>query len=344
MNQRSLLAVDVGNSKTRVALLGADGLPWITVVGPGSGWDIDISSSIERIDRLYRNALDKAELPTGIAKRALRPDLGVFALAGADLPEQEKQTQIAIEKQQWTTSTLVINDTFAILRAGSQRNWGIAVACGAGINCAGKFPNGTLLRFPALGVISGDWGGGYDVGLAALGAASRSEDSRGAPTALARVIARHFNESSAIAVAAAIHMNRIDRSRLLELSPVVFGLATEGDDVACAIVDRLADEVVSFVRAALTRLDAESVGPEVVLGGALLQANMPRLMRRIAEGILSLSPNSPIIVLEDDPIVGVALIALDYVNSPPSAGALYRSRYSELAALDNKKQNHVAEH
>src|ERR1035438_7847376 len=162
---------------------GAARLPWITVVGPGSGWDIDISSSIERIDRLYRNALDKAELPTGIAKRALRPDLGVFALAGADLPEQEKQTQIAIEKQQWTTSTLVINDTFAILRAGSQRNWGIAVACGAGINCAGKFPNGTLLRFPALGVISGDWGGGYDVGLAALGAASRSEDSRGAPTA-----------------------------------------------------------------------------------------------------------------------------------------------------------------
>jgi N-acetylglucosamine kinase-like BadF-type ATPase len=335
MNQRSLLAVDVGNSKTRVALLSADGLPWITVVGPGSGWDIDISSSIDRIGRLYRNALDKAEPPARLAKHTLRPELGVFALAGADLPEQEEQAQIAIEKQQWTTSTLVINDTFAILRAGSQRNWGIAIACGAGINCVGRYPDGTLLRFPALGIISGDWGGGYDVGLAALGAAARSEDGRGAPTALAKVIARHFNESSAIAVAAAIHMNRIDRSLLLELPPAVFGLATEGDDVACAIVDRLADEVVSFARAALIRLDAESAGPDIVLGGGLLQANMPRLMRRITEGILSLSPNSPIIVLQDDPIVGVALIALDQVNSPPAAGALYRSRYSELAMLDN---------
>src|ERR1017187_3424596 len=160
MNQRSLLAVDVGNSKTRVALLGADGLPWITVVGPGSGWDIDISSSIERIDRLYRNALDKAELPTGIAKRALRPDLGVFALAGADLPEQEKQTQIAIEKQQWTTSTLVINDTFAFLRAGSPRYWGIVVACGGGINCRGKIPNGPLPCFPCPGGLPGGWGRG----------------------------------------------------------------------------------------------------------------------------------------------------------------------------------------
>jgi N-acetylglucosamine kinase-like BadF-type ATPase len=316
-------------------LLSADGLPWITVVGPGSGWDIDISSSIDRIGRLYRNALDKAELPARLAKHTLRPELGVFALAGADLPEQEEQAQIAIEKQQWTTSTLVINDTFAILRAGSQRNWGIAIACGAGINCVGRYPDGTLLRFPALGIISGDWGGGYDVGLAALGAAARSEDGRGAPTALAKVIARHFNESSAIAVAAAIHMNRIDRSLLLELPPAVFGLATEGDDVACAIVDRLADEVVSFARAALIRLDAESAGPDIVLGGGLLQANMPRLMRRITEGILSLSPNSPIIVLQDDPIVGVALIALDQVNSPPAAGALYRSRYSELAMLDN---------
>ena len=30
------------------------------------------------------------------------------------------------------------NDTFAILRAGTERGWGVAVVCGAGINCVGR--------------------------------------------------------------------------------------------------------------------------------------------------------------------------------------------------------------
>ena len=73
-----------------------------------------------------------------------------------------------------------------ILRAGTERGWGVALVCGAGMNCVGVGPDGTHVRFPALGAITGDWGGGFDVGLAGLSAAARSEDGRGPKTALER--------------------------------------------------------------------------------------------------------------------------------------------------------------
>jgi len=78
---------------------------------------------------------------------------------------------------------IVENDTFAVLRAGTDRGWGIAVVCGSGINCVGVAPDGRHARFPSLGAITGDWGGGYDVGLAGVVAAARSEDGRISPFA-----------------------------------------------------------------------------------------------------------------------------------------------------------------
>src|SRR6476619_3913157 len=88
------------------------------------------------------------------------------------------------------------NDTFAVLRAGTERGWGVAVVCGAGINCVGVAPDGRQARFPALGSITGDWGGGYDVGLAAVSAAARSEDGRGARTTLEQAVPAYVGLST----------------------------------------------------------------------------------------------------------------------------------------------------
>ena len=61
-------------------------------------------------------------------------------------------------------------------------------------------PDGRHARFPAVGDLTGDWGGGYDVGLAAQSAASRSEDGRGPATSLERSVPAHFGLSSPAAL------------------------------------------------------------------------------------------------------------------------------------------------
>src|SRR5207237_367317 len=91
-------------------------------------------------------------------------ELGMYCLAGADFPADERRIARGLAKRGWTTTDVIRNDTFAVLRAGSDRSWGVAVVCGYGINCSGVAPDGRTFRFPALGEISGDWGGGRDIG------------------------------------------------------------------------------------------------------------------------------------------------------------------------------------
>ena len=100
--------------------------------------------------------------------------------------------EVVVEQRGWARRVHVGNDTFAVLRAGTERGWGVAVTCGAGINCVGVAPDGRHARFPALGAITGDWGGGYDLGLAAVSAAARSEDGRGPRTSLEHAVPAHF--------------------------------------------------------------------------------------------------------------------------------------------------------
>src|SRR5262249_31645104 len=148
--------------------------------------------------------------------------------------------------------------------------------CGSGINCVGVSPDGRHARFPSLGAITGDWGGGYDVGLAGVVAAARSEDGRGPKTSLEESVPRHFGLSTPHELAEAIHRERVQQSRIIELAPVVLAEA-EHDAGAAQIVDRLASEIVALARVAVSRLELEEP-TEVLLGGGLVQTGDGRLV------------------------------------------------------------------
>ena len=77
------------------------------------------------------------DLPPGPVARHL-----AAYVAGADLPSEEEVLAAAFEAEGWAETVEVGNDVFALLRAGSSRGWGVAVVCGAGINCVGVGPDG----------------------------------------------------------------------------------------------------------------------------------------------------------------------------------------------------------
>lgn len=99
------------------------------------------------------------------------------------------------------------------------------MVCGAGINCVGMRPDGRTARFPALGRISGDWGGGWGLAEEAMWHAARAEDGRGVGTDLARVLPRHFGLPSMYALIEALHLEDIAPVRRHELTPVLFATA-----------------------------------------------------------------------------------------------------------------------
>ena len=253
--------------------------------------------------------------------------LAVLLLAALDFPDEEASYREAAARRGWASETVVGNDTFAVLRAGSERGFGLAVVCGAGINCLGVAPDGRTMRFPALGRISGDWGGGDDVGEEALYAAARAEDGRGPKTILEQRVPQHFGLATPVELARALIGRKVDRERLAELAPLVFA-AADADAVAGAIVDRLGDEVVAMLRAMVTSLDLAGEELDLVLGGGLLQAGNARLIGRIGNGVREIGPQLAIRVVGHPPVVGAALMALDRISAGPDAQARLRAAFT----------------
>jgi N-acetylglucosamine kinase-like BadF-type ATPase len=319
---RLVLAVDGGNSKTDLALLREDGAVLALVRGGNSSpHHLGLDGTIALLEQLHADARARAGLD-GDARAAV----GHLLLAGLDLPVEEERLHAAVDGR-WADRLSVGNDTFAVLRAGTERGWGVAVVCGAGINCVGVGPDGRHVRFPALGAISGDWGGGYDVGLAALSAAVRSEDGRGPRTALERAVPEHFGLATPGELVEAIHLGRVAQRRIVELPPLVFDAAA-ADPVAAAILDRLAAEVLALVHASIERLELGGAAIEVLLGGGMFRTGDGRLLGAIEAG---LGPEVELRVAASEPIVGAALLGLDELGAGPEALARARSELGEVA-------------
>jgi N-acetylglucosamine kinase-like BadF-type ATPase len=324
VSARVALAADGGNSKTDLALVREDGHVLALVrAGVSSPHHLGLEASVELLQDLYDRAREQAALDGEV------PAVGHLLLAGLDFPAEEERLLEAVAPRGWARALTVANDTFAILRAGTERSWGVAVVCGAGINCVGVAPDGRHARFPALGAITGDWGGGYDVGLAAVSAAARSEDGRGPRTELERAVPAHFGLAAPTELAEAIHRGDVEQRRVIELAPLVFAAAGRGDAVAAALVDRLADEIATFARVALERLQLLDAPAEVVLGGGMLEEADGRLLAAIRSRLAAVGPRLVVRPTAAPAIAGAALLGLDELGAGSDA---QRRARSELAA------------
>jgi len=326
MSGRRVLAVDGGNSKTDVAILDETGRVLGTHRGPGASFTPDDHD--RSVADLERSVL-AAAADAGIGGRPIA-EAGVFCLAGADLPADDRRILRALRDLGLVADPVLRNDTFAVMRAGAPRGWGVAVVCGAGFNCTGVGPDGREVRFPALGAISGDWAGGATIGIEAVGACVRAGDGRGPRTDLERAVPAHFGLKTPRQVMVGLHTGKLDDSRVYELAPVVLKAANDGDPVAVGIVERQAEEVSMLVCTSLRRLRLLRSEADVVLGGGVARARSPVFMRRLTERVSACAPAARITVVDDLPIVGAALLALDQLAA--ADGAAPRLRETLVAA------------
>ncbi|MFI9839685.1 N-acetylglucosamine kinase [Nonomuraea sp. NPDC051941] len=322
---RLVLAVDGGNSKTDVAVISEHG----EVLATGRSGP-------------FAPQRDGAAAAVGVVRDALAA-LGAEAwsdagpeggfdhvsacLAGADLPVEEEALAREFAARGFGRDVVVRNDTFALLRAGASAAWGVAVVCGAGINAVGVSPAGAVARFPALGRISGDWGGGQGLAEEALWHAVRAEDGRGVPTALTGLITSYFGTATVEELVLEVHFGRLSEERLHELSPGVLAAAGDGDAVARSLVERQAEEVTVMAEVCLRRLGLLETPTEVVLGGGLLTARDPLLTSLLDSSFAVRTPRAKPVLADVPPIVGAGLLGLEHLGAAESAKARLRARY-----------------
>jgi N-acetylglucosamine kinase-like BadF-type ATPase len=332
----AVLAVDGGNSKAELALIAPNGRLLAAARGPSiSHQAVGLEQGMANLRALAAKAASsarreatsaRAPAPARSAAEAPLAELGVYCLAGADYPSDIRLLTGAITELGLSRDVVVRNDTFAALRAGTHRPWGVVLICGQGINGAAIAPDGQTARFDALGMISGDWGGARAVGEAGLAAAVRARDGRGPATTLERLVPAHFKVRSAPDLTRALYIERIPEDRLVELCPVVFHAAGDGDVVARGILIRLADELVAMAGALIRRLRMTELDPEVVLGGGVFQATDPAFYARIEAGVKAVAPAASVVRLTAPPVLGAALLGLDRLAHSGAADPVAEAR------------------
>lgn len=314
-----VVAVDGGGTKTDVVAVDLDGRVRGRAHGIGSSPQIiGTAASVRRVDELIRQALAQAGAPLRRAH---------LYLSGLDLPEEIDAYREASASFGWARGcegeqAVLENDLFALLRAGTDSPDAVAVICGTGSNAVGRRRDGRTSRFLALGRISGDWGGGWDLGLSALWLAARAVDGRGEPTALSSLIPARFGKESVLDLTLALHRGELASEELSRLGPDVLAASDAGDPGARSLVDRQAREVALLAVTSLRRLDLLDRPVPVVLGGGILAAGNRRLLDGIRDELTRSAPRATIQIVRDPPVVGAVLLALEDAGATPDRAAV----------------------
>jgi N-acetylglucosamine kinase-like BadF-type ATPase len=308
-----VLAVDGGNSKADLALVARDGRLLSAARGATiSHQQVGVEAGTARLGQLAAAAARRAGLAAGDGPLA---EIGLYAVAGADFASDTRMLARAFMRTGLTRRAEVLNDTLAALRAGTDHPYGVVLICGAGVNAAGVGPSGRTARLAALGPISGDRGGGRDLGMGALGAAVRARDGRGPRTAFEQLVPAHFGLTRPEAVTRAIYDGRIREDRVLELAPVVFRAARAGDGVARALLDDLADELGTMAVAMIRRVNLARHAFDVVLAGGVFQNHDEAFLARLDAAVRAVASQARLAPLHAPPLVGAALLGLDRIGS-----------------------------
>jgi N-acetylglucosamine kinase-like BadF-type ATPase len=312
----AVIGIDAGNSKTEVVVARLDGAVASYVRGPGTNvHGVGPDGCMAALGRLVeRTSLDPPA------------ELGVFFLCGVDIPSDIAEVTDAVDRTGWVRRSIVDNDSFALLRAGTDAPDAVAVVCGAGINCVGRAADGRVARYPSLGWETGDWGGAEMLGRDVLFHAARSEDGRGPASVLPELVRAHFGLSIE-ELGEAIHYRRIREGRLGELAPAVVAAAADGDEVARMLVERLAEEVVLMATRALADLELEQA--DVVLGGGMLRGGEGLLFEEVVARLARRAPRAQPVAAEQPPVVGAALVALEAAGAPTAAGRALRGAFRD---------------
>ncbi|GAA1049305.1 BadF/BadG/BcrA/BcrD ATPase family protein [Arthrobacter russicus] len=309
---RAVLAVDGGGSKTDVVLLSLDGELLARERGPGSNPQITgLAESVSVIEILVGKALARTSVELAGSS---------VYLAGMDLPAEITAFREAVSEAPWFREDSVVEvDLLALLRAGTSEPDAVAVVCGTGINAVGVRADGATSRFPSLGRISGDWGGGGDLGAEVLWHAVRAEDGRGPQTELRDLVLAEFSVVSVAEVFEALHFGRIPGRAVVELAPLLFTAAASGDQVAAAVVARQAEEIVTMAVTSLRRLGLIEEPVPVVLGGSVLAAGHRELLNAVERGLALRAPKAHTELVTASPVLGAGLLALEHAGAGRNA-------------------------
>lgn len=296
-----VLGIDVGGTKT-ICLLGDDeGRIVASARGPGANLQAVGELELEKV--LY------TVMEETVAHRGVVPSAICLGIAGVDRPEDTTVVLSVMSRIGYKARLLVVNDALIALRAGIGDRAGVVIVAGTGSIAYGVDRHGDAARSGGWGYVLGDEGSGYWMGRLALRAIVRQADGRGAPTTLTPRLLAHFAVQRPAALLQTVYGHDFKPAAVAALATHVQQARDEGDEVAAAILERAAQELVSAAAAVSAQLGLSGEEFTFVLAGGMFRA-APWLRDRVAQLLPALAPRSHTIHLKIEPAIGAVQLAL----------------------------------
>jgi N-acetylglucosamine kinase-like BadF-type ATPase len=266
MAWRAVIGIDGGGTATRVLILDERGGELARAEGgaalidwPGTPIDIEtVAATVGRAATAAGIELPAAALCAGFAGVGREPERGAV--------EQALAGRLAERARVITDAEAAFFDAFA-------DGPGLLLIAGTGSMGLGRAEDGREARTGGWGLLLGDEGSGYDIGLSGLRAAVRAADGRGEATEL---LPRLVAELGLVQPEELIPWaSMAPKTAFAALAPSVCELAAAGDALAAEIVASAVASLVAHVDALLSRLGPWSAPPGLALAGGLLAPGGP---------------------------------------------------------------------
>lgn len=310
-----VVGVDGGGTGSRAVVLDRSGEERARVTGsaaivvPGAE-----TGSLEALRDLVRRALAEAAARTGSGPAPGRALALVAGLAGVGREADRARMETLVRASGLAERARVVNDADVALHDAFGRGPGALLVGGTGSIAAARLPDGTRRRAGGWGLLAGDEGSGWALGLGAVRAALRALDGRGPATALVEPVSHAFGTREPAELVD--RLRTAAKGEVAALAPAVIAAADAGDPVAEELASGAAAALAAHLPPVLSGWDdtLPRVAPRrVALLGGLIVPGGPlrgRLLPRLEALGVSVIPAPP------DPARGAARLALDLAGEP----------------------------
>lgn len=227
--------------------------------------------------------------------------------AGASAGDNAKLLERIFRDIGYSGNVKIYNDGEMLLLAETKGEPGGILISGTGSIGYAVNKAGVLFRIGGWGHLIDDGGSGYRIGMDAIKAAMMDFDGRGEKTVLSNMVADFFGLDSLGKLSGYIYGKDFAKAKVAEVALLVRDAASRGDNVAIAIENQAAQDLITVARAMIKRagLDAH----KMVLSGSVILRN--EYIRKIFESEIRKSfPNMQIVEVSDSPEMGAAYLAM----------------------------------
>lgn len=262
-----LLGVDGGGTRTTATVVTLDGEEVGRAEGPPALVDPrQPEESVDAVEATCLVAAERAglELPAEVLWAGIAGvgGSGLCEMLGAEMSARGLAERVGVG----TDAEAGHFDAFG-------HGPGVLLISGTGSVVLGRGEDGTQATVGGWGVLLGDEGSGYAIGMSALRAIVRGADGRDMKTSMEQAVLEYLGLDRPEELIAWVA--RSLKSEVAALVPLVCRAADIGDPVAATIVEGAVEDLTGHALTAVRRLGPWSGRPPVAVSGGLLGEDGP---------------------------------------------------------------------